>query len=134
VLRALGELLQNRMRREDIACRYGGEEFLLVLPDAPLEVARQRAELLREMMTHFDIHYGGSTLGEVTLSLGVAAFPQHGHSASALLRAADRALYEAKALGRNRVVVSPVPDEESATGAGQEMEKPRAVGSAPTTS
>jgi diguanylate cyclase (GGDEF)-like protein len=130
VLRALGELLQNRMRREDIACRYGGEEFLLVLPDAPLEVARQRAELLREMMTHFDIRYGGSALGEVTLSLGVAAFPQHGHSASALLRAADRALYEAKALGRNRVVVSPVPDEERAMGAGQEMEKPRAVGSA----
>jgi diguanylate cyclase (GGDEF)-like protein len=106
LLRELGHLLPRSVRESDVVCRYGGEEFVLILPDASLEVARQRAEHLRgEVSTLHTIHKGRS-LGAVTISLGVAAFPAHGASGEAVLESADAALYRAKGEGRDRVVVA----------------------------
>jgi diguanylate cyclase (GGDEF)-like protein len=104
LLRALGEFLQANFRGEDIVCRYGGEEFVLILPEASLEVTSRRAEVLRERVKVLHVPYRGALLGGITLSLGVAAFPQHGDSVDAVLRAADSALYKAKTAGRDRVV------------------------------
>jgi diguanylate cyclase (GGDEF)-like protein len=106
VLKALGRLLQSRVRGADIACRYGGEEFALVLPEAPLDVTRSRAEQLCEEVSQLVISYDGQVLGPITVSLGVAAFPEHGRTAEVVLRAADQALYRAKAAGRHRVLVA----------------------------
>jgi diguanylate cyclase (GGDEF)-like protein len=106
LLRELGHLLPRSVRESDVVCRYGGEEFVLILPDASLEVARQRAEHLRgEVSTLHTIHKGRS-LGAVTISLGVAAFPTHGSTGEAILESADAALYRAKAEGRDRVIVA----------------------------
>lgn len=102
LLRALGQLLQSRTRHEDIACRFGGEEFLLILPETPLEVALRRAEFLRDESRR--IRIGAETAhDEITLSLGVATFPRDGESVPELVRAADRQLYRAKHGGRDRV-------------------------------
>jgi diguanylate cyclase (GGDEF)-like protein len=107
LLKALGALLQESSRKDDIACRYGGEEFTLILPEASIEATSQRAEHLRQRVKNLSLEYRGQSLGQVTLSLGVAAFPQHGLTSDGLLRAADSALYQAKREGRDRVVVSP---------------------------
>ncbi len=108
VLRDLGGILQRNVRGSDIACRYGGEEFTIVLPEANVEIGRQRAETLRESMRELQLVHNGKPLGPVTLSLGVACFPEHGRKRDQLLQAADAALYVAKNAGRNRVVVSTV--------------------------
>lgn len=108
VLRDLGSVLQRYVRGSDIACRYGGEEFTIVLPEATLEIARQRAETLREAVRELRMVHDGKSLGAITLSLGVAGFPDHGRRREHLLQAADAALYEAKNAGRNQVVVSNV--------------------------
>jgi len=113
VLRELGGFLQSQIRGEDIACRVGGEEFLLILPDTPLDVTRQRAEKLREAIKRVNIQYGGRPLGAITLSMGVAVFPVHGTTSEVILRSADEALYQAKAQGRDRVVVAK-PIQEAA--------------------
>lgn len=106
LLRALGDFMQQRTRAEDIACRYGGEEFALVLPEAPLKATVERAERLREGVKQISVHYGEQLIGGLTVSLGVAASPEHGSSSPALLRRADLALYRAKHQGRDRVVVA----------------------------
>lgn len=106
VLRDLGGILQRYVRGGDIACRYGGEEFTVILPEATIETGRQRAEILREAMRELRLVHDGKSLGAVTLSLGVAASPENGRKREHLLQAADAALYEAKDGGRNRVVVS----------------------------
>jgi diguanylate cyclase (GGDEF)-like protein len=108
VLRDLGGILQRHVRDSDIACRYGGEEFTIVLPEANLEIGRQRAEMLRDAVRELRLVHDGKSLGAVTLSLGVACFPEHGRRRDHLLQAADAALYEAKNSGRNQVVVSNV--------------------------
>jgi len=110
VLRDLGAMLRQRFRKDDIACRYGGEEFLVILPDASLEATRQRAELLRDAVRRLDVNDRGRPLGSVTVSLGVAAFPEHGRAMEGLLRAADKALYRAKQNGRDRVELATMPD------------------------
>ncbi len=102
VLQVLARLMQARIRPQDMACRYGGEEFLLVMGGATLEVAQQRADALRRSFQQGGIRFGDLHL-VATLSCGVAAFPGHGHDADTLLRAADAALYRAKAAGRNQV-------------------------------
>jgi diguanylate cyclase (GGDEF)-like protein len=109
LLQELGSFLMGHIRGEDIACRYGGEEFALILPDASLEGACGRADDLRERIKALGIAHRGQPLGAVTVSMGVAAYPDHGHTGEELLRAADAALYEAKAQGRDRVVVSKRP-------------------------
>jgi diguanylate cyclase (GGDEF)-like protein len=101
VLTKVGALLKRHIRTSDVACRYGGEEFLLVLPETALDGARRKAEQIRA-----GIERNRDVLLGVTASLGVALFPDHAADPDALTRAADLALYEAKARGRNRVVVS----------------------------
>jgi diguanylate cyclase (GGDEF)-like protein len=101
LLRVIGEFLQTHIRGEDIACRYGGEEFLLILTDSVLDDTRRRAEQLREGIKALPEEQRGM----VTASLGVAVFPEHGFTSAAVLRAADAALYQAKDAGRDRVVV-----------------------------
>ncbi len=105
LLRELGNFLQTQVRGEDIACRFGGEEFVLILPDASLEATELKAEQLREGVKHLNPLHRGQPLGPVTLSLGVALFPEHAAAADALFRSADEALYQAKAQGRDRVVI-----------------------------
>ncbi len=109
LLRAVGSLLQEHTRSEDLACRYGGDEFALVLPKAPLDITRQRAEELRNEFKHLNVRYGNQVLGTFSLSLGISAFPDHGTTPKALLQEADKALYQAKAGGGNRVVVGQTP-------------------------
>jgi diguanylate cyclase (GGDEF)-like protein len=104
VLREFSLFLRKNIREEDFACRYGGDEFVIILPETSLENARQRAEQLRAGIKHMTIQFRGATLDMVTLSLGVACYPNHGLTAEALLRTADAALYRAKAEGRDRVV------------------------------
>jgi diguanylate cyclase (GGDEF)-like protein/PAS domain S-box-containing protein len=104
LLRAIGALLLSHTRGEDIACRYGGEEFTLILPDSSLADTWKRAEQLRSAVKQLRVRHGGEPLGIVTISVGVASFPEHGVVPEALLRAADHALYQAKAAGRDRVV------------------------------
>jgi diguanylate cyclase (GGDEF)-like protein/PAS domain S-box-containing protein len=105
VLRALGKLLLHGVRGEDIACRYGGEEFTLILPEADAATARGRADELRQAASQLYLEYEGRNLGSIELSFGVAVFPDNAGSADSLLRAADEALGRAKRGGRNRVVV-----------------------------
>ena len=103
VLRQMGLILATHARAHDVVCRYGGEEFLLMLPQLPLPQALQRAEQLRRaVQSHAFLTAGGEIA--VTLSVGVASYPDHGHTVDELLRSADHALYQAKREGRNRVV------------------------------
>lgn len=106
VLSALGRFLQHHVRGDDIACRYGGEEFTLILPGASPEMVRERAEQLRVGVQSLRVRVAGSQLNTITISSGVAAMPQHGETADAVLQAADTALYRAKQAGRNRVEVA----------------------------
>lgn len=106
VLKALSNLFRTQLRGGDIPCRYGGEEFTMILPEASLEATRLRAEQLREAAKAAIAQFRGNPLDTVTLSIGVASFPEKGTTVEALLRAADSALYRAKEQGRDRVVVA----------------------------
>ena len=106
ILRELGKLLKDHVRGEDIASRYGGDEFMVVLTDASLEVTKKRAELLCEYAHLFHIQFDGRNLEQITLSVGVAVYPDHGSNRETILRAADSALYRAKQEGRDQVIVS----------------------------
>lgn len=106
LLRALGDFLSQRTRGQDVACRFGGEEFALILSGATSEDAVARAELLREELKHLSVQHAGQTLGRISFSIGISAFPGHGTTAEELLRAADEALYCAKEDGRDRVVLA----------------------------
>ncbi len=106
VLSTLGRFLQKHVRGDDIACRYGGEEFTLILPGASLEIARERAEQLRVGAQSLAVRVADTQLTIITLSLGVAIWPHHGETAAAVLHAADAALYRAKQAGRNRVEIA----------------------------
>ena len=105
-LAAFGEFLRTHTRMEDIACRYGGEEFVLIMPGASLDDASARATQLREAAGRLTIGHRGGTLGPVTLSLGIAVFPDHGTTERSILRAADASLYRAKQRGRDRVEIA----------------------------
>lgn len=106
VLKRVGELLRAQVRGSDIACRYGGEEMLVVLLGATLEQAKRRAEGLRRAISGLAIEHGGQLLPTVTASLGVAVFPEHGNNWEDVLAKADEALYRAKASGRDRVEIA----------------------------
>lgn len=109
VLRALARLLLESVREEDIACRLGGEEFVVILPGMGRDGALARAETLRHAIQRMRIPVGSQTL-QMTASLGVAVFPEHGETEADLLRAADAAVYGAKSDGRNRVAVRTAKD------------------------
>jgi diguanylate cyclase (GGDEF)-like protein len=105
VLTGVARLLQAQVRAGDMACRLGGEEFALVLPDATLDAAQRRAGELQAAIRALELRHQGRPLGGITASFGIALFPDHASDPEALLLAADRALYEAKAAGRDRASV-----------------------------
>jgi diguanylate cyclase (GGDEF)-like protein/PAS domain S-box-containing protein len=103
LLKAVSNLMRGIIRVEDIACRYGGEEFLVILPSATLEDAYNRALEIHDAVEKISFDYRGATIDSVTISMGVSAFPDQGKGAGTLIAAADAALYKAKREGRNRV-------------------------------
>ncbi|MFB8790335.1 MAG: sensor domain-containing diguanylate cyclase [Potamolinea sp.] len=105
LLREIGLFLPRQIRSSDIACRYGGQEFLLVLPEISLEGAQKRAEQLRHDIKYLKIDYKHQTLNSITISCGVASFSEHGITGKALIRAARTALKRAKEQGRDCTVV-----------------------------
>jgi len=105
VLVRLGQLLLEQSRREDLACRYGGEEFLLLLPGMGADEAYERAQTWRQAFAALDILVNGARLS-LSLSIGVAVAPEHANEPDLLIHQADMALYAAKAQGRNRVVLA----------------------------
>ena len=115
LLKHIGALIDGRTRRVDVACRYGGEEFVLILPGATLEVGVRRGEELRQVISRSEVEHQGKRLPAVTVSAGVASSPQHGTEPAELLQADDAALYRAKPSGRN-CVVAHQPPALSATG------------------
>jgi len=106
VLKATGEALAANVRRGDIACRYGGEEFTIIAPGAGLEDAAKRAEALRQAVAAVRVVHQGRPLGPISCSIGVAGFPAQGTTPPEVIKAADEALYQAKQLGRDRVAVA----------------------------
>jgi diguanylate cyclase (GGDEF)-like protein/PAS domain S-box-containing protein len=118
VLRETGAALGRGIRAEDFVCRFGGEEFVVILPTANLEAACARAERLRLKMKELTILHQGRSMGMLTVSIGVAVFPEHGLSPKELMAAADAALYEAKHRGRDQVSVAVLKGVEEATAPG----------------
>jgi len=104
VLKAIAEIFRHSIRTEDIACRYGGEEFTIMLPDVTPTVAYERAESIRRAVANLRVPLDKEVYGEFTVSIGVAIYPNDGDAADLLLRRADQALYRAKRSGRNQVV------------------------------
>ena len=105
VLRSLADLFRDFFRATDICCRYGGGEFAIVLPEATSQDAAVRADKLRSEVKALNLRYKNESLGQLTISVGVAAFPEHGATAGELLKIADQCLYESKARGRDVVTV-----------------------------
>lgn len=114
VLAGFGELLRRSFREEDVVCRYGGEEFLVILPASEREQSHERAEALCAAVRGFEPYHERRPLPRITVSIGVACFPADGDSAESLVRAADAALYRAKDQGRDRVVVAGEGDRPQA--------------------
>jgi diguanylate cyclase (GGDEF)-like protein/PAS domain S-box-containing protein len=110
VLQSLADLFRNFFRATDICCRYGGEEFAIILPESSSHDAAIRADALRSEVKRLRLQYKKQTIGQLTLSVGVAAFPEHGSTSVELLKIADQCLYESKSRGRDVVTVaSPQP-------------------------
>jgi diguanylate cyclase (GGDEF)-like protein/PAS domain S-box-containing protein len=102
ILKQLGKLLSTETRRADAACRFGGEEFCVVMSGAPLPIAVQRAEALRSKFAAIKVDYGNKTI-QATISLGISCYPEHGLNGQEVVKSADNALYRAKRNGRNRI-------------------------------
>lgn len=107
VLQVTAAFLQNGIRRSDIVCRYGGEEMILILPETTPEQAYEIAESLREGIAELAVVHNAEPLAAITVSIGVAGFPQHGLTPTVVVKTADEALYQAKTNGRNQVMVAP---------------------------
>lgn len=106
LLRAVADTIAREPRQGDVPCRYGGEEFLLLMPGISPDVIEARTEHLRRAVADTRMDHQGVPLPAVTLSAGIALYPRHGATATDVVDAADRALYEAKRTGRNRIVVA----------------------------
>lgn len=105
LLRKFGNVLQQHLRKSDISCRYGGDEFVLVLPDSTIQATQERVEHIRMLVKGLQQNQSGDQIvGRFTLSSGIAQAPEHGETASELLQAADDALYAAKQAGRDHIV------------------------------
>jgi diguanylate cyclase (GGDEF)-like protein len=112
ILKEFSALLVAQTRKEDIVCRYGGEEFLIVFPGASLEDAHNRAANLLQATRKVGVVLRGQELGPVSASMGVALYPKDANTMASMIRAADDALYQAKTHGRDCVVLAaahPVP-------------------------
>ncbi len=105
LLREFGRVLREHLRKSDISCCYGGDEFVLVMPNSSPADTQERVEQISIFLKGLEIHYSDQNLGMITLSAGIAQTPEHGTIANQLLRAADEALYTAKQSGRNRIVI-----------------------------
>jgi diguanylate cyclase (GGDEF)-like protein len=105
VLKAIADIFLASIRSEDIACRYGGEEFTIILPDITAAAAFERAESVRMAVMNLRVPLEQEVYGDFTVSIGMALYPNDGEAADLLLRRADQALYRAKHLGRNQVVI-----------------------------
>ena len=105
ILATVAQELMNNIRLEDIACRYGGEEFCIICPDTQLDDAYHLAEKLRIKISQLSIKYQHKLVDNITMSVGVAVYPNHAPSCQVLIVKADQALYQAKAQGRNCTVV-----------------------------
>jgi diguanylate cyclase (GGDEF)-like protein len=107
LLMQLSRVMQNAFDGDEYICRYGGDEFVIVLPDTRPDVLRDSAERLRDAVNTLRIHDHGRDLGSITISTGIAYAPDHANTVNSLIAAADRALYNAKTAGRNRVASPP---------------------------
>lgn len=103
VLKAIADVLASQSRRGDFACRFGGEEFIVVMPNINTEVAQERAETLRKMLNSLRVSFDETSL-MVTISMGIASYPANGTSRDSVLRSADRAMYAAKEAGRDHIL------------------------------
>jgi diguanylate cyclase (GGDEF)-like protein len=103
VLKAVSEIFRSSIRTEDIACRYGGEEFTIMMPDVTQAVAIERAESIRRAVASLRVPLDKENYAEFSISIGLALYPEDGETADLLLRRADLALYRAKRSGRNQV-------------------------------
>jgi diguanylate cyclase (GGDEF)-like protein len=106
VLREVAECFRQSVRSEDVVCRYGGEEFIIILPETNEETAIERAELIRQAISKLRVRSKGETLRQISVSIGIAMYPAPARDATDLVRLADRALYDAKHAGRDRVHVA----------------------------
>lgn len=106
ILQKVSRIIENSIRGDDVACRYGGEEFVLIMPGTDLEVAQQRAQALRERVKAQYLAINDHAREMITISLGIAVYPEHGQHPEALLKSADHALYQAKQAGRDRVMMA----------------------------
>ena len=106
VLTSVARQMIENIRDSDLACRFGGEEIILIMPECDQATAIQRAEKIRASIMSLDLRYAGNAVGLITASFGVAQFPEHGRDASSLIHAADQAMYRAKKAGRNRVMLA----------------------------
>lgn len=106
VLQELGKFLAGQVRHSDIVCRYGGDEFVLVLPESPRNITKERAEHLRDSVKNLSIKCENPTRITITISQGVAVFPADGSTVETILKSADTALYQAKHDGSNLVVMA----------------------------
>ena len=109
VLQGIAQVVRRVVRGTDIVARHGGEEFVVVMPEASEEVALLRARELRVRIAEMSVNYQGQSLGAVTISIGVAVSADASQSGELLVREADAAMYEAKTSGRDQVVVRKVP-------------------------
>lgn len=106
VLKEIAAFLQQNIRGGDIACRYGGEEFTIIMPGATIETSALRANTLLDGVRHIHIKHKGQSVGNITLSIGVAIIPEHGNDSNTVMQAADTALYKAKHEGRDRICIA----------------------------
>jgi diguanylate cyclase (GGDEF)-like protein len=106
VLHSVGRALQDTRRQGDIVCRYGGEEFVIVLPDTDRQGATVVSTRVLQMVRSLNLSHGGRDLGQVTVSLGLATFPENGDTAKTIIQSADKALYAAKGAGRDRMMAA----------------------------
>ncbi|HVC29603.1 MAG TPA: GGDEF domain-containing protein, partial [Steroidobacteraceae bacterium] len=111
VLRGVAHVLKRHTRAEDVACRYGGEEFLVVLTDCAVDDAYSKGEAIREAIAQLHVFSRGIALPRITASLGIACYPQDGERTEDLIAGADAALYRAKSTGRNCIAASNAPGD-----------------------
>ena len=109
MLRAIGTAFRTSVRTEDTVCRYGGEEFAIILPGVTAQAALERAERIRRAVAGLSVPIEDAPNGQSTVSIGIAFYPADSSNADTLLRKADQALYRAKHNGRNQVWLAEEP-------------------------
>jgi diguanylate cyclase (GGDEF)-like protein/PAS domain S-box-containing protein len=106
MLQAMARFFQTQIRLEDTPCRYGGDEFVLIMPDSSLDDTYKRAEQLRQGIKQISVEHAGRRFAATTISLGVASCPDHGTTVEEILLASDKAMFHAKQEGRDRTMIA----------------------------